>query len=146
MECKELTAMLLLESKIHFLGRVDVKEYYPGLRVSVLTSISEGQPLTILEAMAAGIPSVSSDVGACKELLYGRTREDKALGRSGIITNIGSPGETAEAICEIVSNKELHSQMAESGIQRVDKYYREELLIRSYRELYNQYSESVDKT
>jgi len=145
-ECKELTGMLQLESKVKFLGRVNVKDYYPKLSVSVLTSISEGQPLTILEGMAVGVPTVSSDVGACKELLYGRTEEDKALGKSGLITNIGSPGETADAICEIISDREMHSRMVESGFLRVEKYYRDELLIKSYRDLYNHFSELADKT
>lgn len=144
-ECKQLTSILQLESKISFLGRVNVKDYYPKLHVNVLTSISEGQPLTILEAMAVGVPTVSTDVGACKELLYGCSEEDKSLGISGIITNIGSPKETAEAIRKIISDKQLHARMVESGHRRVEKYYRSELLIKSYRDIYDQYSSVSDK-
>ena len=48
---------------------MDVKQIYPRIDVLVLTSISEGLPLVILEAAAAGVPLVSTDVGACRELL-----------------------------------------------------------------------------
>lgn len=139
-ECRRLSELLELNRKLKFLGRVDVRQYYPKLDVSVLTSISEGQPLTILEGMAVGVPSVSTNVGACEELLYGRTNEDKALGSSGIITNIGKPNETADAIIKIITDKDLHDQMVRSGYKRVDKYYREEILIKKYKNLYKQYA------
>lgn len=138
-ECKTLTDLLGLTHKLKFYGRVDVSQYYPRINVNVLTSISEGQPLTILEAMAVGVPSVSTNVGACEDLLYGLTDEDKALGKSGLITNMGSPSETANAILKIISNEELYKQMVESGYKRVEKYYRKELLIERYKNLYRNY-------
>jgi glycosyltransferase involved in cell wall biosynthesis len=139
-ECENLNRLLSMEEKLKFFGKVDVREYYPKLDVFVLTSISEGQPLTILEAMAVGVPSVSTRVGSCEELINGRTKEDLALGPAGLVTNIGKPRETAEAIYKIISSKELHDQMVESGYKRVDKYYREDALIEKYRQLYNDYA------
>ena len=47
-------------------------EYLPQFDVCLLTSISEGQQLAVLEGMAAGIPYIVSDVGSCSELIYGR--------------------------------------------------------------------------
>jgi glycosyltransferase involved in cell wall biosynthesis len=129
-----------MNEKLKFFGKVDVREYYPKLDVFVLTSISEGQPLTILEAMAVGVPSVSTRVGSCEELINGRTEEDVALGPAGLVTNIGKPRETADAIFKIISDKELHDQMVESGYKRVDKYYREDSLIEKYRRLYKDYA------
>lgn len=139
-ECESLSKLLNLEEKLQFFGKVDVREYYPKLDVFVLTSISEGQPLTILEAMAVGVPSVSTRVGACEELICGRTEEDMALGPAGLVTNIGKPDETADAIYKIISDKELHDQMVESGYKRVDKYYREESLIGAYKKMYRDYA------
>ena len=138
-ECVELISMLGLEDNIIFTGRVNVQEYYPKLDLLVLTSISEAQPLVILEAACSGVPSVSSDVGSCDELLNGRTEEDKAIGPSGIITRVSDPDGTARAIIKILTNDELHSQMAASAIERVKTFYQEKDLNDRYRDIYIKY-------
>ena len=55
-----------------------------------LTSISEAQPLVLLEAMAAGVPVLATDVGSCREIIEGATDEDKALGKAGEVVSIAS--------------------------------------------------------
>ena len=72
-----------------------------------------------------------------EELLYGRTREDRALGRSGIVTAVASPKETADALAELARDPELHSSMVRAGIARVETYYREEDLNQTYLDLYD---------
>jgi len=138
-ECVELISMLGLDENIIFTGRVNVQEYYPKLDLLVLTSISEAQPLVILEAACLGVPSVASDVGSCDELLLGRTKEDKALGPSGIITRVSDPDETAQAIIKILKDDKLRAQMNESAIKRVEKYYKESDLNDRYRSIYFKY-------
>lgn len=137
-ECEELARRLGLQ-RFRFLGMQDVKEIYPQIDLLVLTSISEGQPLTILEAACAGVPTVATDVGACRELLEGRTVDDQALGSSGRVTRVGMPQDTAEAIVEIMSDHALREQMMAAGIQRVERYYRQEQVIRRYNDIYEQY-------
>ena len=139
LECLEITKMLDLTEKFRFTGRVNVKEYYPNLDAMVLTSISEGQPLTILEAMAVGVPIVASDVGACSELVYGYTENDKSLGSSGIITAIGKPRDTGEAIISILENPELRKEMRRVGRERVIKFYKQQMVIDYYKNLYLKY-------
>jgi glycosyltransferase involved in cell wall biosynthesis len=68
-ECHRLAADLKIEDRLDFTGRADVRFYYSFLDVVVLTSVREAQPLVILEAYAAGIPCVSTDVGNVAELL-----------------------------------------------------------------------------
>ena len=135
-ECKTLATMLQLQNNILFTGVVDVKDYYPRLDVMVLTSVSEAQPLSILEAMSLGVPIVATDVGSCKELIVGASPKDKALGRAGIITTIGSPQETANAVLEILEDNQLHNKMAQTGIKRVQRYYDADTMVESYRQLY----------
>jgi len=94
-ECLDLIDLLRLNKQVEFTGKINVMEYYPILDLNVLTSISEAQPLVILESACAGIPSVASDVGSCRELLEGRKSKDKALGHSGIITKVAEPADTA---------------------------------------------------
>ena len=72
-ECYALARKLKLEN-LFFTGRVNIKEYLKKMDFMILTSISEGQPLSILESMAAGKPCVTTDVGCCKELLGGKVQ------------------------------------------------------------------------
>jgi polysaccharide biosynthesis protein PelF len=135
-ECQRLTGLLDLEEHVVYTGPQNVLEYYARMHVLVLTSISEGQPLVILEAHAAGVPVVATNVGACFELLYGRMPEDVALGPSGIVTAVASPGETADALVRIAREPGLRERMSRAGVQRMERYYRESDLNRTYREIY----------
>ncbi len=135
-ECKVLVEMLQLEDCVVFTGNVDLKEYYPMLDVVVLTSISEAQPLSILEAMSYGIPTVASDVGACRELILGKDDKDREAGPSGMITNVGSPHETASAVLTILNNSDLWGKMSEVGIDRVKTHYRTDSMLEGYKDIY----------
>jgi glycosyltransferase involved in cell wall biosynthesis len=143
-ECRELVSMLGLEAEVTFTGRVNVREWYPTLDLVVLTSISEAQPLVIMEANCAGIPAVSSDVGSCRELLEGRTQEDKALGLSGIVTKVANPLETAEAMIAILTKHEVRAAMVKAGRERIARYYTESELNATYRGIYQRAAASPD--
>jgi glycosyltransferase involved in cell wall biosynthesis len=135
-ECRGLAATLGIADRIEFTGRVDVKQIYPRIDVLVLTSISEGLPLVILEAAAAGVPLVSTDVGACRELLEGREPADRALGASGLVTGLADPGATAQAIVSLARDPGLREEMGRAARARVRAHYQEADLIRRYREIY----------
>jgi polysaccharide biosynthesis protein PelF len=143
-ECLDLVEVLGLKEIIEFTGKVDVTEYYSRVDLLVLTSISEAQPLVILEAGCAGVPTVASDVGSCRELLEGRTEEDRNLGPSGIVTRVSDPTKTAEAIVAVLSNDERRLTMARSAWQRVEAYYNEADLNRDYLGLYREYCDAAD--
>ncbi|MFZ5951241.1 MAG: GT4 family glycosyltransferase PelF, partial [Candidatus Rifleibacteriota bacterium] len=134
---RQMAVELGIAEQTRFHGTQNVIEFYPELDVCVLTSISEGQPLIMLEAMAAGIPIVATDVGGCQELVYGRTREDQQLGQCGIITNIASPAETAEAIIRICQNPETFNSFVKTGKARVEKFYQQNAVIEKYRQAYD---------
>ena len=70
--CRQLVHQLGTESSIKFLGRVpDVLQYLCAADVLALSSISEAQPIAMLEAAATGLPIVSTDVGSCREIIEG---------------------------------------------------------------------------
>lgn len=142
-ECLLLCETQGLSDIIKFTGKIAIKEYYPKIDVIVLTSISEGQPIVILEASSCGIPVVASDVGACRELLYGREEDDKLIGPSGIITAVSSPEETAEAIIKIINDKALYKSMAKAAKTRVKTYYQMTDLLAKYNTLYQHYLEEI---
>ncbi|MDB5101753.1 MAG: glycosyl transferase, group 1 [Cyanobacteria bacterium RYN_339] len=134
--CHELVADLGIADKVTFAGKVDVAAWLPRLDVLAMTSISESQPLVILEAAAAGVPSIATDVGACREMLEGRTPEDAALGESGLVTPPLSPEETARAIVALARDPRRHAAMAAAGIERVERFYRQADVYAFYRQLY----------
>ncbi len=138
-ECLILTELLGLERVVEFLGSVPPEQYYPTLDVLVLTSISEGQPLVILEASRYGIPVVATDVGACRELLEGRSEEDRTLGVSGVITQMASPHQTAEAILKVLKDESFRKHLGAVALKRVSRFYREKDIMDQYHLLYRRY-------
>ncbi len=138
-ECKELVEMLGLE-KLTFTGSQDVKKIYPEIDILVLTSVSEGQPLSVLEAAAAGVPTVSTDVGACRELIEGGlSEEDRAIGPAGAVTPMGDAKATAQAIIELLEHPDLLDRMSVAGVRRAERYYGEKAMLERYHEIYSKY-------
>jgi glycosyltransferase involved in cell wall biosynthesis len=134
--CRAHSARLGLEGSVTFEGPVDVAAELPKLDVLVLTSISEAQPLVVLEAGAAGIPVVATDVGACRELLLGRAGADRALGPGGCLTPIGSPRATADALLGLAQDPELRRRMGAAGRARVRSFYAAGTMLDAYGEVY----------
>ena len=135
-ECEKIVKLLHLEDKVRFLGTQKILEFLPRMDVLVLTSISEGLPLVVLEAMACGKPVVATDVGACRELIFGGSPADKALGRCGRLTKILSPPETANALASILQDAPLVLKMGTAGRKRAEQFYSMTQMLASYRGLY----------
>jgi len=100
--------------------------------------IDSGQP-HILEAAACGIPAVTTDVGSCRELLEGKSEEDRALGPGGILCRFHSPEDTAVATLELLTNDETYEAMSKSGRKRMEKYYDKRDMISTYKNVYEEY-------
>ena len=97
---------------VEFTGRIQITDYLGWMDMTILTSISEGQPLTILESFAAHVPVIATDVGNCKGLLYG---EDDDFGKAGILTHIMNIEEIAAAMVYMAENPGERRQMGEAG-------------------------------
>ncbi len=138
-ECQQMAEYMGLEDNVTFTGQVKIDKYLGQIDVQVLSSISEGMPLTVLEAGASGIPSVTTDVGACSEILYGREPEDRAIGNGGIVVSLSNPAELAEAILQILSNGELRETLGNNMAERVKKYYSRTQQIETYSNIYSHY-------
>ncbi len=135
-ECRELVNSLNLQSTIEFKGSVKVDEYLPEVDVVTLSSISEAQPLVILEAGASGIPCVATDVGNCRELIYGTDTEEPMLGAGGEIVSISNPQEMSEALQSLLVDKAKHKQCAQALKERVHRYYDRNQHNNAYHHLY----------
>ncbi len=135
-ECKSLVESFGLENNVKFLGFQNIADVLPKLGLMVLTSISEAQPLVILEAYAAGIPCVATDVGSCRELIEGLTEEDKALGAGGTVVSIADPEATAQAALELLGDEDKWLAAQHAGLKRVSQFYTLERMFSTYRDLY----------
>ena len=138
-ECQELTRMLGLEGQVQFLGRRDIAGVLPLMDALALTSLSEGMPLAVLEAFAAGVPVVATEVGACRDLIFGQSDPDRQLGPAGFLTRTISPAETAAAIRRLLVDRALNRQLGDTGRRRVAAFYRRHDLFATYRDLYRKY-------
>jgi glycosyltransferase involved in cell wall biosynthesis len=135
--CRDLVTTLKRGEDIRFLGPMPPPKIYPDLDVVVLTSFSEGQPLVILEAYAYGLPVVATDVGACREMIEGRTEEDRAIGASGFVTRVATPQQTATALVRLAKDVRLRRRMGLAGRRRVTTYYQRNDMLAAYRALYS---------
>ena len=137
-ECYALVKQLKLENII-FTGRVDIVKYMEKLDFTILTSISEGQPLSVLESFAARRPCVTTDVGCCRELLEGK--EGDPYGRAGYYVAPMYREGLAQAMEKLCESRSRRLRMGENGQARTNAYYRQERMIRLYRELYQEVEE-----
>ncbi len=136
-ECQLLVQALQIENVI-FTGTVNVREYLGKMDLLLLSSISEGQPLALLEGFAAGVASVTTDVGCCREIIYGSDKDD-TFGDAGIVVPVMDFEGMAESVITLAKDKKLRDKMAKAGRERVMKYYGYQLFIDSYKEIYNSY-------
>jgi len=139
-QCVEMIRALNLDGVVTLVGKTDPRPYYETLDVSVLTSLSEGQPMVALESMACGIPVVSTDVGCCRELIEGNRAEDRVFGPAGLITALVDPQDSARALLELADDPERRANLGRAGRKRVEKFYRLDQVRESYLELYRSLS------
>ncbi|WP_019995159.1 GT4 family glycosyltransferase PelF [Aureimonas ureilytica] len=136
-ECREMVARRGLEETVSFLGRVDVRELLAVSHVVVLTSLSEAQPLTVLEAGAAGRPCVTTNVGACREMIEGAGNDPAFEGPGGVVTDILDAEAIAEAVSRLLADADLRRTMGENLRRRVARSYASDLSADRYRALYD---------
>lgn len=140
-ECLQLQKDLELDN-VTFTGRVDVAAYLRRIDFTLLTSISEGQPLAVLEAMAAGRPAVTTNVGCCRELLDGI---NDGIGQAGLCVPVMHQSELAEAMLTLCRDERMRRQMGENGKRRVAELYGHRQMIEHYLALYDEATASAAK-
>lgn len=130
-DLEKLVAEVSVGGDVVFLGaRSDIPRLLAAADAFLLSSISEGIPLTLIEAMGAGIPIVSTDVGGIPEVIE--------HGVSGLLAPAGDAGTLAAHLKSLWQNPEQRSQLAENGCQRAVERFSLEQMHRQYVDVYEQ--------
>jgi sugar transferase (PEP-CTERM/EpsH1 system associated) len=120
-----------LSGRVHFLGlRTDIPALLAAADLFLLTSISEGIPVTLIEAMAAGLPIVSTRVGGVSEVV-----DD---GQTGLLAPSGEDAALSERILELASNREMCREMGQRGRERAAAHFAEKRMHAGYARLYDE--------
>jgi L-malate glycosyltransferase len=109
--------------------RDDVPRLLAASDIVLLTSISEGIPLTLIEAMAAGLPVISTRVGGVAEIVVD--------GQTGLLTPPGDDGSLAERIVRLAVDPGRRDEMGRAGRRRAESLFSEPRMHDRYREYYD---------
>ena len=110
--------------------RKDVPRLLGASDLLWLTSVSEGIPLTLIEAMAAGLPVVSTDVGGVPEVVEAN--------QTGLLAAAGDDEALAVAVLRLAGDPALRGRLSTAGRRRAFERFSEEWMIAAYADLYEE--------
>lgn len=121
----ELEAMvreLGMGERVGFSGyQTDLPQVYAGLDILVLSSLFEGLPNVLLEAMACGKPVVATSVGGVPEVVEN--------GITGLIVSPNNYRELAQSLKKLLENKSLRMRMGKNGRKRIERWFSSSLML-----------------
>ncbi|MGA3294916.1 MAG: GT4 family glycosyltransferase PelF [Candidatus Acidiferrales bacterium] len=130
-ELRRLVAELGLQASVDFLGaRNDVPELMRQSKALVLSSESEGLPWVILEAMAARLPVVASDIPANREVVKN--------GQTGLLAPLGDPAGYAESLNRLLIDPGLAARIAAEARAMVERRFAAEVMVRQTEGMYRE--------
>ncbi|MGW8329441.1 GT4 family glycosyltransferase PelF [Streptomyces sp. NPDC055897] len=125
--CEALAASLDQGGAVTFEGRVeDIRDAYAAGNVVMLSSISEGFPFTLIEAMSCGRATVSTDVGGVRE----------AVGETGLVVPPRDPAAMAAAALELLGDPARRAAMGEAARLRVVEQFTLRQTVDTFRAIY----------
>ncbi len=132
--CRALVSDLGLEDTVHFMGPTkSPADAYANASVVALSSISEGFPYTIIEAMMCGKPVVATDVGGVRE----------AIGDFGAVVPPKRPERFGEALIPFLTDVAFARSVGKGARDRALEHFTQDRFLRTYRELYDDVARSV---
>lgn len=124
-----LTAELQVGDHIRFWGqRMDTAGFFSAANCFVMSSVSEGLPMSLLQAMSLGTPAITTDVGGMAEVLR--------LAQNGLLTPVGDPEAYAEAILQMASDPTLRSHLSANALAAYHQHFTLVQMEHAYMKLY----------
>lgn len=126
---RELVERVGLKDSVHLSGyRRDARRFVQCLDLFVLSSLSEGASIALLEAASAGVPVAVTDAGGNPEIVM--------AGQTGWVVPSGAVDALTEVILDAAAGPARCAQFAEAGVKRVKDRFSFEQMIEHYRRLY----------
>jgi len=142
-ELEEYARRLNMVSTVNFLGwQQDLVSVYSGLDIVALTSLNEGTPVSLIEAMASGRAVVTTDVGGVRDLLgkeinvANKLKGDFKVMERGIMVKSRNYFNFANALIFLLQNKKLREDIGLEAKNFVKDNFRKERLIKDIENLY----------
>ncbi len=131
-QLREKARRLGIESRLRFLGYVAaMPQVYPAVDMLLLTSLYEGLPITILEAMASGTVIVSSRLDGVEEVMV-----------DGVDSALVPSGDTAAftaRVCQLIEQPSLAARYVQAALEKVRAHYSAQSMARAVESVYSQY-------
>ncbi len=132
-ELGDLARHLRIESRVHFAGEVvSAHNLHESFDVSVLCSLSEGFPNSVIEAMAAARPVVATPVGGVTDAV--------THGITGMLVPVDDPARLADALRMLESDPQLRTRLGETAREAVRAKFRQDIVIEKVSALYEKLS------
>ena len=129
MDLHRLTTQYGLTESVRFLGnRTDVAEYLQASDLFAMSSLWEGLPIALLEAMACGLPVIVTRVGGNPEVV----EED----RSGILVPPGDDESLAQAILRLVNDPAKRARLSKAAYERIESKFGLKSFIEAHENMY----------
>ena len=132
--CEQQVADNGIRDKVHFLGNISIKDVQTELSKAnclVVPSFQENAPLSIAEAMAAGVPVVAAKVGGIPEMIQD--------GKTGLLVDPHDTDSICQAVSKVLSDQELAQSMAQRAKEAAEDRFRAsaicEKTLQAYRDI-----------
>lgn len=120
-----------LRERVKLLGqRSDVARILAGADAMLLTSVSEGIPLTLIEGMAAALPIVTTDVGGVREVVV--------EGETALLAPAGDPASLSAQLQRLMSDHEFSRRLGENGAIRANQLFAEPVMHEHYAKVFEE--------
>jgi polysaccharide biosynthesis protein PelF len=143
--CYRRAQELNLGDYIRFCGNRNMAEVLGDYDMLILPSYNEGQPLVVLEAMAVGLPIISTPVGGIEQLILSTLDEGtgSAPGPCGLLVQPGDVTGLANAVRSLISDQSLYRFFSENSRKRVAQYFELEKAMGTYRLIYSHLEDTL---
>lgn len=126
---EEQARSLGIKDRVIFAGkRTDIPEVLSAMDIFILSSLTEGQPMALLEAMAAGIPAVSTSVGDVPKILK--------AGEAGLVVPPSDSMGLAKGILRLMDDPALAARLSAAAARTVGENYSSNRMAAEYRACY----------
>lgn len=128
-ELESLSRVLGLDRNVTFAGaRTDIPAMLAAMDVFVLSSVNEGVPLSVVEAMAAGKPVIATDVGGLRSLVKPSI--------NGLLVPAADPASLEEAMTELAAHPARRQEMGARSRQMASESFSVSTMVKRYQDIY----------